>query len=155
MNDKYQLFVDASGIGYGVVLTTWDTISGTWKVIRETQAKWITKFTVNEAEYMALLIGLTHALGAGCQVIDIFSDSELIVKQITGLYKAKKQDLRLLRDQVKDRLKYFDSYTIQHISGKLNPADRLSREFPEEPIYMGCLSKEEVDKAITRYMREW
>jgi len=50
--------------------------------------------TNNEAEYEALIAGLAAAAGHGCRVLSVFSDSELVVRQMQGTYRVR--SLRLL-----------------------------------------------------------
>jgi ribonuclease HI len=50
--------------------------------------------TNNEAEYEALIAGLTAAAGHGCRVLSVYSDSELVVRQMQGSYRVRA--LRLL-----------------------------------------------------------
>jgi ribonuclease HI len=45
--------------------------------------------TNNEAEYEALIAGLTAAAGHGCRVLSVFSDSELVVRQMQGTYRVR------------------------------------------------------------------
>lgn len=45
--------------------------------------------TNNEAEYSALLRGLEMAVEKGIEEIDVYMDSELVVKQMTGVYRVK------------------------------------------------------------------
>ncbi len=57
--------------------------------------------TNNQAEYIALLKGLEQARAAGANVIEWFSDSELLVKQWMGAYKIKDAQLRALMEQAR------------------------------------------------------
>ena len=50
--------------------------------------------TNNEAEYRALILGLDAAQGAGASKLDVYMDSELIVKQLNGEYKVKKHNMQ-------------------------------------------------------------
>ena len=50
--------------------------------------------TNNQAEYQALCQGLKRALELGVKKIHVFMDSELVVKQLNGVYKMKSVDLR-------------------------------------------------------------
>ena len=52
--------------------------------------------TNNYAEYSALLAALGYALSEGFEKISIFADSELLVRQIQGIYKVKSPDLKPL-----------------------------------------------------------
>ncbi len=76
--------------------------------------------TNNEAEYQALLLGLAAAQDcvAGAKLA-VFSDSELLVRQITGIYKVKKPELKILHGRAMGLLSLFD-YTIKHVRREEN-----------------------------------
>ena len=52
--------------------------------------------TNNVAEYSALIAGLEKALELGVDEVEVVSDSELMVKQMTGQYRVKNEALREL-----------------------------------------------------------
>lgn len=82
--------------------------------------------TNNYAEYMALIRALEAALGLGGKTLEILMDSELIVRQMTGVYKIKQPHLRLLADQVFGLLKNFTGFKFMHVPRAQNKtADRL------------------------------
>lgn len=84
--------------------------------------------TNNEAEYQALVLGLLLARGQVTSEdrIEIFSDSELLVKQILGVYKVKKPELKVWHNKVKNLLSSF-SYSIRHVVREDNMrADELA-----------------------------
>ena len=72
--------------------------------------------TNNVAEYMGLLRGLEAAKKAEADSIELFSDSELIVKQINGQYRVKSDNLRAAYNKCMDLLSGFDDWNISHIS---------------------------------------
>lgn len=85
--------------------------------------------TNNEAEYKALIIGLAEASGGECDNINIFLDSQLIVRQINGEYQVKNKNLLLLYEQVMDLLTFFRKYRVEHIPRSQNTrADQLANE---------------------------
>ena len=59
--------------------------------------------TNNEAEYWALLIGLREAKRLGGEVVRIFTDSELVERQINGIYRVKDSKLKPLHKAVIQR----------------------------------------------------
>jgi dinuclear metal center YbgI/SA1388 family protein len=86
----------------------------------------IGRATNNVAEYQALLAGLELALDHGVQRLDVFMDSELIVKQIGGQYRVKDQTLKLLYDQAVRLLHQFHEVELRHVPREQNSeADRL------------------------------
>jgi ribonuclease HI len=69
--------------------------------------------TNNVAEYKAIIEGLRKALDHS-ESVEVFSDSELVVKQLNGRYKVKKEHLRALYLAVKDLEKRFKKVTYTH-----------------------------------------
>jgi ribonuclease HI len=55
--------------------------------------------TNNVAEYSALIAGLGKAVELGVDELEVVSDSELLVRQMTGEYKVKNETLRDLNDE--------------------------------------------------------
>jgi len=85
--------------------------------------------TNNEAEYWALLLGLREAKRLGGKSVRIFTDSELIERQIKGLYRVKDLDLKALHKKVIQDLKEFSSFEIESIPREENrEADRLAND---------------------------
>ena len=71
--------------------------------------------TSNVAEYAAVLRALELAEQLGGTQLEIYCDSELVVKQINGQYRVKNANLKKLYQQVVDRLRQFDQVTVQHV----------------------------------------
>jgi len=92
-------------------------------------SSYIGESTNNQAEYKALIMGLTEARALMAEHIDIKSDSELLVRQVKGNYKVRNANLKPLYDQVQQLLAGFKSFTITHISRRQNSlADSLANE---------------------------
>lgn len=90
------------------------------------QAKFIPHATNNIAEYTGLLNGLKKAFSLGAENIKIYSDSELMVRQINGQYKVKNEGLREYFTQCFDWLTKFKSWQMNHIPREKNQkADKL------------------------------
>ncbi len=88
----------------------------------------IGKSTNNEAEYQALLEGVSLALKHHFKTISVYSDSELLVKQINGQYKVKAQNLKSLHDQAQLSLSKFDDYSVTWVPREKNSiADGLAK----------------------------
>src|SRR3990167_6353629 len=64
--------------------------------------------TNNQAEYQALLQGLKRSQATGIRKLNVFMDSELIVKQLKGFYKIKNKGLEPLYHQAKDLAASFE-----------------------------------------------
>ena len=85
--------------------------------------------TNNVAEYKALVKGLSKARDLGMEKVDIFLDSELLVRQINGIYRVKNENLKKLYDEAVSTLRSFKSYDIRHIPREKNKqADSLARK---------------------------
>ena len=85
--------------------------------------------TNNVAEYEALITGLELALDRGVRKLTVFSDSELIVKQLRGEYKVKDANLRLLYDQARGLVAQFQEIDLRNVPREQNTAaDRLVNE---------------------------
>jgi len=76
--------------------------------------------TSNIAEYRAIIAGLEGCVRQNVHIVHIKSDSQLIVQQILGSIKAKKQELRDHRDHVLRSLERFDDWSIKWIPRKEN-----------------------------------
>ncbi|MBN2589630.1 MAG: phosphoribosylglycinamide formyltransferase [Sedimentisphaerales bacterium] len=87
------------------------------------------KKTNNEAEYTALVKALEAALEINAKKIMIFSDSELLVKQINGEYKVKSEKILPLYEQASSFLYKFAKWKVQHVYREKNKiADGLVNE---------------------------
>lgn len=71
--------------------------------------------TNNEAEYMAAACALTAALGLGVQHVVLRADSELMVRQILGIYRVKHARIVPLHAKVMQLAKQFDSFGAEHV----------------------------------------
>lgn len=74
--------------GCGAVIQDADT----GEIVRELY-KYIGETTNNQAEYQAVILGLTEALNLHPETIMIVADSELLVRQLTGVYRVKNEEL--------------------------------------------------------------
>lgn len=71
--------------------------------------------TNNEAEYGALLLGMEEARKLGGKSICVYTDSELVQRQVRGVYRVKEAHLRILHRKVMEKIKEFDSFEIESI----------------------------------------
>jgi ribonuclease HI len=125
---KVQIFTDGAArgnpgpAGIGVV------IRNEKEVLLEV-ADYIGKTTNNVAEYMALIRGLEEAIDMGQRSVEVFADSELIVRQVNGEYKVKNEGLAPLFYNVKSLIRKFSHFSITHIPREANEhADELSNK---------------------------
>ena len=82
--------------------------------------------TNNVAEYRALLLGLECAHELGASEVEVVGDSELIAKQVQGLYKVKHEAMRPLHRRALDSLARFEDWSIRTVPRAQNArADAL------------------------------
>jgi ribonuclease HI len=85
--------------------------------------------TNNSAEYTALVRALERAAELGGERLLIRSDSELLVKQMNGLYRVKNPQLKVLHDQAARLREQFAAVSVVHVPRAENrDADRLCNE---------------------------
>ena len=83
--------------------------------------------TNNVAEWTAVLLALEEARRLGATQVDLRMDSQLVARQISGIYRVKHPDLKPIHAAVMDLLRTLDGYTVGHVPRELNrEADRLS-----------------------------
>jgi ribonuclease HI len=83
--------------------------------------------TNNFAEYSALLGALRFAVFYRCEELQVFADSELVVKQISGEYQVKNEAIRLLYDSAIRWIALIPRFSISHVRRENNKeADRLA-----------------------------
>lgn len=83
--------------------------------------------TNNFAEYSALIGALDYAHANGYEGLRIYADSELLVRQINGMYKVKSLDLKPLYNRAQALISKLKSFSIHHVPREQNrEADRLA-----------------------------
>ena len=109
--------------GYGVVIK--DESGRTVAALSE----YLGRQTNNFAEYQGLIAALEYALKHGPKALKLISDSELLVRQIKGIYKVKNATLQDLHARAKELIKQLDWFSIGHALREHNQeADRLANE---------------------------
>jgi len=128
MKEGGKLFVDGTSLGNpgkggaGVVLMS---RKGEVLLREGRPLGWVTN---NMAEYKALILGLKEAKRRGWEEIEVFSDSELMVRQINGSYRVKDEKLKGLHEEAQGLLKGFYRWSVTHIPRRENrEADLLAR----------------------------
>ncbi|MFH1941267.1 MAG: ribonuclease HI family protein [bacterium] len=109
--------------GYGIVLK-----DEGGKVLK-TLGRYLGLMTNNAAEYEGLIGCLELAAQWGATSLAVYSDSELIVNQMNGTYRVRKEHLRALHDRALTVIKNGSMrFSIKHISREMNKeADGLAR----------------------------
>lgn len=64
------------------------------------------------AEYESLVLGLDVLLRMKAQNIFVFGDSELVIRQVEGVYQTKDVRMRAYRNLVLDMLEYYQAYSF-------------------------------------------
>jgi ribonuclease HI len=109
--------------GYGVVIKdeTGRKVAGL--------SEYVGHQTNNFAEYQGLIAALEYALEHGPKALKVISDSELMVKQIKGIYKVKNPTLQDLHARAKQVISQLDWFSIGHALREHNQeADRLAND---------------------------
>jgi ribonuclease HI len=89
--------------------------------------------TNNVAEYQALLHGLRFALARGAARVEVYSDSELLVRQVEGRYKVKSPGLQPLHREALGLLARFERARVAHVPRERNQeADALANRAVDE-----------------------
>ena len=82
--------------------------------------------TNNVAEYRGLLLGLDKARQLGASEVEVVNDSELVAKQVNGLYKVKHPDMKPLHAAALQALSGFERWSIRSVPRAQNAgADAL------------------------------
>ena len=109
--------------GYGVVIQDQDGKKVAYL------SEYLGHQTNNFAEYQGLIGALEYALQHGPKSIKVISDSELLVRQIKGIYKVKNAVLQDLHGRAKELIAQLEWFSIGHALREHNQdADRLANE---------------------------
>jgi ribonuclease H / adenosylcobalamin/alpha-ribazole phosphatase len=108
---------------YGYVLEAED---GT---VLDARGETIGVATNNVAEYSGLIAGLRKAVELGVDELEVVSDSELIVRQMTGEYKVKNEALKELNEEASELADRLPKVTFTSVRREHNElADKLVNE---------------------------
>jgi ribonuclease HI len=89
--------------------------------------------TNNFAEYQGLIAALEYAVEHGPKALKLISDSELLVRQIKGIYKVKNSTLQELHGRAKELIAQLDWFSIDHALREHNrEADDLANQAMDE-----------------------
>jgi ribonuclease HI len=85
--------------------------------------------TNNYAEYQGLIAALRYAAKNQIKALKVVSDSELMVRQMKGVYKVRHPELRKLYDEAQMLVRQMEYFEIRHALREHNRiADRLANE---------------------------
>ncbi|XP_065615679.1 uncharacterized protein LOC136061616 [Quercus suber] len=121
----WEAYVDGAanqkGSGVGLVLISPEGI------IIEKSLRLGFSATNNEAEYEALLMGMSMVQKMGGKAVKLFSDSRLVVGQVHGEFEAKDERMQVYLVRVKHLQTRFESFSMLHITRNGNThADSLA-----------------------------
>jgi len=90
-------------------------------------SQYLGRQTNNFAEYQALISALEYAVAHGPKALKVISDSELMVRQIKGIYKVKDPTLRDLHGRASQLVRQLEWFDIEHtLRGGNREADELA-----------------------------
>jgi ribonuclease HI len=119
--------------GYGVVIK--DESGRTVAALSE----YLGHQTNNFAEYQGLIAALEYAIEHGPKALKLISDSELLVRQIKGIYKVKNATLQELHGRAKELIAQMEWFSIGHAFREQNQdADRLANEAMDKGMGRGA-----------------
>jgi ribonuclease HI len=78
--------------------------------------------TNNVAEYRGLLLGLDRARALGAEEVEVVNDSELVAKQVNGVYKVKHPDMKPLHAAATQALGQFARWRVRSVPRAQNAA---------------------------------
>lgn len=108
---------------YGVIFR-----DETGKVIHSL-AECIGKATNNVAEYSGLIAGLEYAVQEGISHLRVYLDSELVVKQIKGVYRVRNHNIKTYYKKAVALSEQIESFVINHVRRADNAdADALANQ---------------------------
>jgi ribonuclease HI len=123
---KLRIFIDGGSRGnpgHGACAAVFFDAAGS--VLRE-EGKYLGRCTNNFAEYGGLRLALGAAKRIGAAELEIFSDSELLVKQYAGEYRIKDEVLAGLMAEIRAAAAGFKKISLSHVPRARNKeADKL------------------------------
>ncbi len=129
MPDKIVAHIDGASRGNPGPSAAGFTLTDSAGSHLQAKAFFIGRATNNVAEYTALVKALEAAKRIGAEQLTVFSDSELLVRQINGRYKVKSEQIRPLFRQAVDLLGEFENWKVRHITREENKeADELANQ---------------------------
>ena len=134
---EWRLMVDGASRGNpgeaGCGAVIFDDTGATLKEL----CRYLGRVTNNVAEYEGLLMGLEEVLRMGGKRLRVESDSELLVRQLNGVYRVRHEKLAQLHRRAQELLRRLDGYRIIHVRREFNRiADRLANQAIDEARQM-------------------
>jgi len=127
MNKKIKIYTDGGARGNPGPAATGVVIFDQDDKLLKIDAKYLGDATNNQAEYEALVQALQIAQKMdNIKSVECYLDSELIVKQLNGIYKTKSDNIKQLKLRVDFLMQSFEEISFHHIRREFNKiADKL------------------------------
>ena len=129
MGGNFKIYVDGGAkgnpgpAGIGIII-----VDEKGNVIKEI-SEGIGIKTNNQAEYLALIKGLEEGLKFNLENVDFFLDSELVVRQLKGIYKIKNKELQKLFKKAQKLILKYKNISFSHIPREKNKlTDKLVKK---------------------------
>lgn len=106
--------------------------------VLETGKYFLGKMTNNQAEYIGAMLGLLAVQKRWAKEVHLVMDSELVIRQLQGIYKVKDAELKILHKKIKDILATFSKVQFSSVLREKNKlADELANQAMDDefPIY--------------------
>ena len=114
-------------------------------------AVYLGEATNNVAESCALIFALQEASKRGSQEVVVFTDSELLARQVTGDYRVKDKQLQWLHVLIRNLIQGFSRFEIHHVPREKNKqADRLANRAVTEGLKRQAAPKPKLKPAATQ-----
>ncbi|MCL2013152.1 MAG: ribonuclease HI family protein [Cystobacterineae bacterium] len=103
--------------------------------ILERLGRFLGEQTNNHAEYQGALLGLRRAKALGASSIELWADSQLLIRQLQGSYRVKNAGLLPLYTEARGLLAQFSKIKLVHVPREKNEeADRMSNRAIDEGL---------------------
>jgi ribonuclease HI len=137
---KVIVHVDGGARGNPGQAAAGSVVSSPAGEVLDESARLLGTATNNVAEYQALLLGLERARELGATEVEVVNDSELIAKQVRGVYKVKHEAMRPLHKQSLAALGGFSSWSIRTVPRAENAhADALVNAALDQARLIGSI----------------
>ena len=144
---KLKIFIDGGSRGnpgHGACAAVF--FDSTEAILRE-EGKYLGRCTNNFAEYSGLRLALGAAGRLGAEELEIFSDSELLVKQFSGEYRIKDAALAGMMAEIRKAAAGFKKISLSHVKrAKNKEADRLVNQILDNAKHVAPA----VDKTLAK-----
>ncbi|HEY7932503.1 MAG TPA: ribonuclease HI family protein [Solirubrobacteraceae bacterium] len=123
---KVLVHVDGGARGNPGPAAAAAVVSSTEGEVLDESSRYLGAVTNNVAEYKGLLLGLERALALGATEVQVINDSELVAKQLKGIYRVKHEAMQRLHREARGVLENFEQWSIRTVPREQNShADAL------------------------------